>query len=315
MDNDKIRKRIDSLTLDFRQLNLQVVGEKIINYGIQIQISDGTTTIPVNIYSGKKGITVTVGGAENLLKQKISAVIKGEQVELFNTPADSSLNRPYGFEHLPDFDGKWIGIDESGKGDFFGPLVAAAVLVDQATAERLALLGVKDCKTLTDEKSKAFANRIREECANRYIELELIPVQYNNLYSQCKNEGKNLNHLLAWAHAQVLENLLEKETCNYALADQFANPHYTEGQLLTRGKQITLIQTHRAERNIAVAAASVLARDRFLNRMKDLSEKYNLSFPKGATNVLDAARLFVKKYGKDALTEVCKTHFRTYEQI
>lgn len=314
-------KATDSLAAKLTASGLAITGDKEIAYGRQFTVSDGSSAVPVNIYSGKKGISVVVGGAAGSpLRARIEALINGGQPAAAKTgpsgvsPSDAAAVP--GFEGVKDFDNCWIGSDESGKGDFFGPLVAAAVRVDDTTAARLTAAGVRDSKTLTDAKARALAGRIREICAGGYIELEITPARYNTLYEQFRSEGKTLNHLLAWAHARVLEDLLAKAPCHFAIADKFADERYILGRLMTKGRQITLVQTPKAERNIAVAAASVLARDRFLSRLDDLTGRFGITIPKGASpKVVEAARQLVAKNGRPALTEVAKLHFKTTEQI
>src|SRR4030095_5195126 len=97
-------------------------------------------------------------------------------------------------------------------------------------------------------------------------------------------EVKNLNHLLAWGHARAIENLLLKGTCSHAIADQFGDENYIRSQLMEKGKKIQLTQLPKGERYIAVAAASILARDRFLSRMESLRDSYKIELPKGASD-------------------------------
>ncbi len=313
---DNLTARLAALTETFAQAGLKITAEKPINYGRQLKVSDGQATVTVNIYNGKKGISIVVGGSQSPLKTAVEAISLGQvpasTVSFGNQVIDG---RPPGFEAVADFDGKWIGLDESGKGDFFGPLVVAAVLVDGQIADKLAAVGVKDSKALSDEKSRALAERIREECTNRFVELEWTPAEYNAMYSKFSNAGRNLNHFLAFSHARALESLLTQEPARFAIADQFAHERFIQAELMEKGRTITLIQMHRAERNIAVAAASILARDRFLASMGELSSQFNMAFPKGAVHVISVAREFAGKYGKDALKNVCKLHFKTFEQI
>lgn len=299
---------------------LAITADSEIAYGRQLTVSDGGSAVPVNIYSGKKGISVVVGGSTTSpLRARIQAIVTGSEPEAAKAGtagAPETAAVPPGFEGVENFDNCWIGSDESGKGDFFGPLVAAAVRVDNAAAARLTAAGVRDSKTLTDAKARALAGRIREICAGGFVELEITPARYNTLYDQFRSEGKTLNHLLAWAHARVLEDLLAKTSCRFAIADKFADERYIINRLMTKGRQITLVQTPKAERNIAVAAASVLARDRFLGRMNDLSSRFGITLPKGASAlVVEAARQLVAKQGRPALAEVAKLHFKTSEQI
>ncbi|HWR43630.1 ribonuclease HIII [Sporomusa sp.] len=315
---DILSARLAVLSERFSQAGLKITADKPINYGRQLKVSDGQEVVTVNIYSGKKGISIVVGGSQSPLKEAVSAITQGQTPTAPGAGSAQSqmlAGRPPGFEYVKDFDNKWIGLDESGKGDFFGPLVVAAVLVDAQSASRLTAVGVKDSKALSDEKNRALAERIREECAGKFVELEWTPADYNALYSEFSSAGRNLNHLLAFSHARALESLLAKEPAQFALADQFAHERFIQAELMEKGRTITLVQMHKAERNVAVAAASILARDRFLGSMAALTARFGITLPKGAVHVVPVARDFAGKYGKDALKQVCKLHFKTFEQI
>ncbi|MBI3326311.1 MAG: ribonuclease HIII [Nitrospinae bacterium] len=209
-----------------------------------------------------------------------------------------------------------IGTDESGKGDFFGPLVCAGVYVDAASAEVLRGSGVRDSKRLSDPRCRELAEVIKGTCRGQYIILGIGPARYNDLYERFRREGKTLNTLLAWAHARVLENLLGRVECAHAITDQFADPRFVQSKLQERGKKIHLLQMPRAETHIAVAAASILARARFLEQLERLSAQFGLPLPKGASQaVIQAGQAFVKRFGKAALRQVAKLHFRTTVQV
>lgn len=203
-----------------------------------------------------------------------------------------------------------IGIDESGKGDFFGPLVVAGVLLDEKSAKTLQEAGVDDSKKLTDKKILELEPLVKE--AATFDIIAISPNKYNELYSKFKN----LNKLLAWGHCTVLENILAKKPCGIAISDKFADEKVINSALKERGKNITIIQQTKAESDTAVAAASVLARAEFIKKVSYLSAKYGLNLPKGASNqVLEQARKFREKYGKEELKNTAKLHFKTYEQI
>jgi ribonuclease HIII len=209
-----------------------------------------------------------------------------------------------------------IGTDESGKGDYFGPLVCAAVCVDEAGAETLRSIGVRDSKTCTDGEIRELAEKIREVCAGKFEVIEISPDRYNTLYVELAREGKNLNTMLAWGHARAIEELLKKVDCPVAIADQFGDERYILGKLQARGRSIRLIQMPRAEANIAVAAASVLARDRFLEKMAVMGKRYGMTFPRGASAaVIRAAQEFAKKNGVAKLPSVAKIHFKTTAEV
>ena len=205
---------------------------------------------------------------------------------------------------------KWIGSDEAGKGDYFGPLVAAGVLVDSATAGLLQEYGVKDSKRLSDNTVKELAARIRETCPCSVVAIG--PAKYNELY----NKIGNLNRLLAWGHSRAIENILKKEECDYALADKFGDERFIVNALMEKGKGIKVKQEVRAESDIGVAAASILARAEFVHRLAMLSRKYGMEFPKGASQaVIEAGKAFVRKYGRNRLNEVAKIHFKTTKSV
>jgi len=209
-----------------------------------------------------------------------------------------------------------IGTDESGKGDYFGPMVVAEVLIDSTTETALRELGVKDSKTLTDRRCKELAVKIRNLLPGKYQEVEIPPERYNQLYEEFKAEGKNLNHLLAWGHARAIESLLQKETCSHAIADQFGDENYIRSKLMEKGKKLQLIQLPKGERYIAVAAASILARDKFLSRMEALRDTYRIELPKGASDsVVNAGKQFVQTYGDKSLEKIAKLHHKTTEKI
>jgi ribonuclease HIII len=210
----------------------------------------------------------------------------------------------------------YIGTDESGKGDYFGPMVVTGVFVDRLTASGLEDLGVKDSKLLSDKRCRELAARIKELCHGRYEEIEILPERYNELYESFRTEGKNLNHLLAWGHARAIESLLARFSCTHAVADQFGDEHYIRSKLMEQGKRLQLIQVPKGERYLAVAAASILARDRFLVRIEKFSQEYDVALPKGASEiVVEAAKAIVHTKGITALRKVAKLHHKTTTKV
>ena len=206
-----------------------------------------------------------------------------------------------------------IGIDESGKGDFFGPLVIAAVYVDNYSVTQLEKLGVKDSKLIkNDVKILKIAQDIRNTVKGKFTVIPIGPEAYNRIY----NKFKNLNKLLAWGHARSLENLLEKDIkCDWALSDKFGNEKLIINTLFEKGKKIELRQQTKAESDIAVAAASILARADFVSRIKKLEQDFNVKLPKGAgANVLNSAVDIIRTKGNETLNFVSKLHFKTYEK-
>ncbi len=202
-----------------------------------------------------------------------------------------------------------IRIDESGKGDYFGPLVIAGVYVSAEQEIQLQEVGVRDSKILTDKRATTLSEYIRRTCP--YTVVAIGPERYNSMYASFKN----LNRLLAWGHARAIENLLEKVSCERVVADQFGDERFLNSALMEKGQSVELIQKPRAEEETAVAAASIVARAEFLRRLQDLGEKYSLSLPKGASAVIGIGKKFARTHGPEALGQVAKLHFRTTQQV
>ena len=203
------------------------------------------------------------------------------------------------------------GIDESGKGDFFGPLVIACVFVeDRAAAEKLASLGVRDSKAIkSDAKIAQIAQQILPAVNGQAAVVAIGPEAYNRFYDNIRN----LNRLLAWGHARTLENLLEKvPACTSALADKFGDERLIRNALMEQGRKIELRQQTKAESDIAVAAASILARAEFVRRMSLLGKEVGMELPKGAgPQVGKVARSLAEQGGRALLSTVAKMHFST----
>ena len=277
----------------------------------------------------KKGTLHLQGSAGDLYKKVLEVIINlynllfpnaklsvekelGEEKEM--SPA--SAKTPSFKQEISAIPLPHIGTDESGKGDYFGPLVVAGVQLDSATLGKLENLGIKDSKQLSDKRCREFASQIRQICAGMYEEVEILPERYNQLYEEFQKEGQNLNHLLAWGHTRAMESLLERCPCSHAVADQFGDERYISSRLMQKGKQLKLTQLPRGERYLAVAAASILARDRFLTRMAKFSKDYGFEVPKGASDlVIKAGKEIVEKKGAEELRKVAKLHHKTTEKV
>jgi len=216
--------------------------------------------------------------------------------------------------HNPERFERHFGIDESGKGDFFGPLVIAGAYVDAGIARHFMEIGVQDSKNIkSDKKIRDLANAIRNTQGAVNSVIEIGPAKYNQLVASFGN----LNKLLAWGHARVIENLLEiRSDCPRALSDQFARPHLIERALMEKGRGIVLEQRTKAESDPAVAAASILARERFIDWMDKNGRRYGKAFLRGASaQVKSMATDLVAAHGPEILREIAKTHFKTASEI
>ena len=202
-----------------------------------------------------------------------------------------------------------IGVDEAGKGDFFGPLCIAGIFADKTLIKKLIELKVKDSKRFSENSITNIAKTLK---TFPHVVIRLYPEKYNFLYTQFKN----LNQLLGWAHATVIADLQKKTHCQKAIIDQFASKHVVETALKKKQAEIDLVQRHRGEEDIVVAAASILARDSFLQGLDKLSSEISFVLPRGASNIVkEAARKLVDQKGKDILTKVSKTHFKTTAEV
>jgi ribonuclease HIII len=281
----------------------EIADERAIPHGYQFRVRDGSSEVPVNLYA--TGRAVIQGKPSSLqtaiqawwAEQAAAASRPAAKANGFVDPAPTGLSR--------------IGLDESGKGDYFGPLVIGAAHVDAATEGRLLALGVRDSKRLTDERIGELADRIQALCICGVVAIE--PPSYNRLHAQFKN----LNRLLAWGHARALENVLGRVACDLAIADQFGDAAYLREALLEKGRGIRLEQRPHAEDDVAVAAASILARAAFVRRLQKLSGQVGIALPKGASDpaILAAGRAVLARGGRDALAQVAKLHFKTTRLI
>ena len=315
----RIREKLDGLK------PVETRHEQYCDYSYRFE--DGKEKIAIKQYANGKLQLQGIGGElyKNILDIVITLYnLKYPNVQLSvddyiryeaeesSTSKKESLEAP----HQANIPLPHIGTDESGKGDYFGPMVIAGIWLDEPTKAKLESMGIKDSKLLSDKRCRELAARIRATCNGKFVEVEITPDRYNELYEQFKKEGKNLNHLLAWGHARAIESLLEKNPCTHAVADQFGDENLILSKLMEKSKRLELIQTPKGERYIAVAAASILARDRFLTRMDKLSQEYAIALPKGASDaVIQPARQIVERKGSAELKKVAKLHHKTTQRI
>ena len=258
--------------------------------------------LSVAVYEKGPKVLVQGRGVEEFVQFELEPKILGEA--------------KLGYEevHSPKMFEAHFGVDESGKGDFFGPLVISGVYVDSTIARKLLDAGVQDSKRIgSDARIRALAQTIRKTTGG-LIETVLIgPQRYNELYEKFGN----LNKLLGWGHARVIENLLEKKPdCPRSLSDQFADARVIEQSLLRHGRKIDVEQRTKAESDIAVGSASILARDGFINWLERHGKELGLRLDRGVSaNVKEIAKRLVEMNGAQVLREVAKVHFRTAHEI
>ena len=293
---------------------------RMIHNGIyQLRLTNGDITVPVNVYPTG---TVLIQGNPNEMRdiveqwwqQRSQPTLDSfweqpsspvEQVAEHTASPSHSQSKKEVVAH--------IGTDEAGKGDYFGPLVIAGVYVDKRTAAQLLNAGVCDSKLISDTRILALAEEIKVLCQGKGHVLSYSPERYNQVY----RETSNLNLLLARAHAQVIANLQKRTASTFALVDQFGDASLVPAMLQKLGCHIGLEQRPRAEEDVAVAAASIVARAEFVQQITKLSKKFNIVLPKGASNpeIVTVGREIVARAGQEAIGQVAKLHFKTTSVI
>ncbi len=269
-------------------------------YSYTITLEKNKQKVKLLVYFGKKGNKIQVqGNQESSVHKEVNNIVFGEKLFL---DEDKMFAEPL----------VYIGTDESGKGDLFGPLVVAGVLVDEKINLDLNKLGVRDSKTITDYNIKKLTPKIKTLLKNKYDIIHLKPEKYNELYEKMSN----VNLILGWAHAKVIENILESYKVEEAISDKFGNERTILNALQKKGRQINLRQVTNAERYTAVAAASIIARNEVINWFDTNSRKFRIKIYKGVSaQVENSMNEVVEKFGKEVLPKFVKMHFKTTKKL
>jgi len=283
---------------------LQLSDEREIAYGVQLTFTDGKNNILLNVYySEKKGISTVIGSKfDNPLKPVLQ----------------KCLNIPSVIRALPFHNWRcWLGSDECGKGDYFGPLVVCGFYLEEKDKEKLWRMGVSDSKKLSGEQINYVAKQLYHDYAANVECLVLKPKKYNELYASFTAQKKNLNDLLAWGHALVLDNLLKRfPSAEGVLIDQFSSSRKASVLLQAKYPKLQIMERTNAEQDFAVAAASIIARYQLLQSIKAMERFYKMKFPLGAGQIVQAAaKEFIEKYGAERLSEVAKLHFKNTKNL
>lgn len=275
--------------------------DDLISQGFEI------STPPHTLFSAKKkGISCTLYTSGKLTVQGKD---KADFISFYLEPEilkDLSFSYPETQVDMTEH----IGIDEAGKGDFFGPLCVAGVCAGGDTLKKLLELGVRDSKKLSDATILKLATRIKSVAPHHVV--RIFPKKYNELYESFQD----LNKLLGWGHSAAIEELVKNTQCKKVVIDQFASEHIVENALKRKQLEVELTQRHRGEEDPVVAAASILARAAFLEGMEKLSQMAGMELPKGASQlVIDAGKRLVAKHGKESLEKYAKLHFKTLDKV
>lgn len=296
---ESARKIVESYTAKLKDLSFIVSAPELNDYNYELRVNNGKEKLKILVYFGKKGNkTVIQGNKDSQIYSEINNLL-------------SDNKSVYQKNEIPE-PSCYIGTDESGKGDYFGPLVVAGVIVDESTSAQLKKIGVKDSKLLSDVIIKKLSPEIKRIIGNKFNIIVITPATYNNLHAKMKN----VNRILGWSHAKVIENLLANDNVNDAISDKFGDEKLIRNSLQEKGKQINLMQFTKAEKYTAVAAASILARNRFNEWFDEQAAKNNLILPKGASKIVDLKLKEIKnQFGIEYLNEIAKVHFKTTNKI
>ncbi|GEN82281.1 ribonuclease HIII [Sporosarcina luteola] len=250
----------------------------------------------------KSGKVLFQGGGA-LREASIWGVVDGLPEAKKSTPKGETL--PDRFSEL-----SVIGSDETGTGDFFGPVTVAACFVSSEQIELVRELGVKDSKQLTDDYMRKIAPDLQAVLIHSVLTLT------NEKYNEVQAKGWSQGKIKALLHNQALKHVLRKMNGikpDYILIDQFAERgiyynHIKNAREIIR--ENVLFSTKAEGLHVAVAAASIIARVAFLEEMDRLSLIAGVALPKGAGKIVDeAAAKILLKSGEDSLKSMTKWHF------
>lgn len=291
--------------------------EKIIQHYMNKKIDRNA---PGVVFAAKlPTVAITVYKSGKVLFQGVDAQVEASRwgaISANSTSTSSSPLKTKG-DTLPANFEKYsvIGSDETGTGDYFGPVTVAAVYVSAEKIELLQELGIKDSKMLTDEKMLLIADDIKEICPHSILVLR------NEKYNSVQQKGWSQGKIKALLHNKAILHVLNKiapSTPDYILIDQFAQRdvyyrHIQNEKEIVRDN--VLFSTKAEQLHLAVAAASILARVAFLKEMDKISKEMNITIPKGASNKVDeiAAKILLTK-GEHALQNITKWHFANTEK-
>lgn len=295
---EQAKKQIEVLSKHCKSVGLNLSPAIKKDYNYEFTVQDGKEKIKIQVYFGKKGVKTILQGNSNsdLYKTVNNLVVDEPRLDLKQNAIDE-----------PD---EYIGSDECGKGDIFGPLVVSAVYVNKETSATLKKIGVRDSKEISDFQIGNLAKKIKSIIDNNYEVVKINPEKYNKLY----DEFQNLNKLLNWAHSKAIETLLEKTKCKTVITDKFSNADLSISKNAAYSS-VEFIQLPKAESYTGVAAASILARDA-LNNWFNTHKKNNIELPKGSSEKAESVlKKILKNFDKDEMSRLAKLHFKTFKKL
>jgi ribonuclease HIII len=272
---------------------LEITSPNEKKYHFEVTVAELQSEVKILVYFGKNGVKTILQGRETS--------------SLYRIITDEIFSQEKLFEEKPiEIANSYIGTDESGKGDFFGPIVVAGFFTTPEISKQLQEIGVKDSKLLSDLQIQQIRRIIDEAFPENYQYNILLPAEYNVEYSKVKN----INKILIELHSNVANKLIEKFNSNFVITDKFSKRN-----LELKRENVTTIQETKAEKYIAVAAASIIARSEVVIWFENLKNK-GIELPKGGGNeTTKTAQNLANKYGKQNLARICKLHFKNYLKI
>lgn len=285
----------EKLKENLNKLNFSTNDLKLKKYNYEFEVSQNKSKAKILVYFGSKGIkTIIQGNSRDKLYKELDHIINGKII----------------FEEFVVEEPKeYIGSDESGKGDFFGPLIVCAFAFDNSIKENLSKLNIKDSKELNDKEILEIYTELKNKFNERFEVIEIHPNKYNQLYEKIQN----LNKILVWAHSKAINNLLKRFDYNTVIIDKFASKKSFDDKIsFTKN----LIVEEKAERFIGVAAASIIARAKLVQWFQKKSRELELKIPFGAAvSVSNFAKEIERRKGKDILNELIKLHFKNFKDM
>ncbi len=300
MISNELKHHLEATVEKLASIGISVAEKKELPYGIQLTLSGNETSCKINLYhSRKKGNSVVQAGGD---KSLLNVIFKQRSSTL-----EPTVSIPQGIR---------AGSDEAGKGEYFGPLVAAAVACDQSTARKLVELGVADSKKLSAGKIRELYEKITIMGDVKYAVCSILPREYNRLFSVFQQKKRNSLDILAMTHGKAFKQLLSDGTDpGYIVIDKFCEMGRLRPWLPELAAEVEL-RVRAEDSEPSVAAASIIARSVYLDELARLSSSCGVNLKPGAGAGVDAiGRTLVALKGEAILLDTAKVHFANTGKI
>ena len=281
---------------------VRITDSRPIDHGTQYDLARDGETAKLNVYHTGK---VSTGGRASGLRD----LLDGWRTSQTGPSGTRAPTRPPGARPVLDGTPR-VGIDEAGKGDYFGPLVVAGVRVTGGEpAKSLQEIGVRDSKEISVLGVRRLSERILEVVSPENVRVIVLSPRE---YEVRRAAAGNINGLLGEIDAGIIGELARD--VEVVVVDEFARSARDDLESFVPAG-VRLEVRPRAEDDAAVAAASIVARARQLEEIEHLSERVGFRLPLGATHVVDAGRRVLAELGEDGLAGMAKTHFATTRRV